>query len=283
MNGFTGRLIILPALIFINHSFGQHKAVLEINEIEWNGVQANYSKPVLKYVKEFREESDVFYLDSFNGSRLFGHIKYLPIFNDTSDRPGYVFTIIDSNNLSMNISLPTDYKVGTYDAGYKIKDQHGTRRWVGKLKYTADTSIHLSRPAWRQDNYTLQVETFKAWNSKAHVRGNQANRVLKNLYFQGMTGEKPIMKSGGKYGDENFYLQVHPVRYQWGHEVWMEFTFKLYRMQGDGKYLQLLAHTFTSSDKNVIYNGNRKNNAYEIRDSQNEYYMLITGITIIPY
>jgi hypothetical protein len=165
----------------------------------------------------------------------------------------------------------------------KVQDETGLRKWEGKLRYTPDTSVHLKRPAWRQDNYTFKIGTFRAWNAQAEVKGNNNNRVLKNLYFQGLTGEKTALQSGGKYGNENYYMRVDPVRYQWAGEAWMEITVRLFKLQTDGMYLEILAHTFNSKDKNVFYSNVHHDNAYEVRDKQNKYYMLFTEVLIIPY
>lgn len=271
-------VIILPSWTLM----ADHIAKWELSEIEWNGSIKTYN-PVLKFEQKFQTESEVFTVDTIDGIILFGKFEYLPVFNDTSDRPGFIFLLYDAGNRSFDISTPTDYKAGMYDAGSKVKDQSGLRRWAGKLRYVPDTSVHMPRPYWRQDNYTLQIETFKAWNSETEIKNNAAQRMVKNLYFQGHTGEKTPIQSGGKYGSENYYILADPVRYQWGNEVWTEITIRLHRKQSDGKLVEILAHTFSSKDKGVLYNGAIKNNAYEVRDSRDKYYMLLTGVLLIPY
>jgi hypothetical protein len=64
----------------------------------------------------------------------------------------------------------------------------------------------------------------------------------------------------------------------------MEMNLKLFLKSENGNMQQVLSHAFKSTDKNIMYNGQyKRQNAYEIRDSQNRYYMLITDVMIIPY
>lgn len=276
------RYLLFVSVIFSLSLKADHVSKFEIAEIEWNGTLKTYN-PVRKFEFRFSELSPVFFIDSIQGAPLFGRFIYVPIFSDHSERPGFVFEVFDSSDKRMNIITKTDYKQGIYDAGMKVKDQLGYRRWLGKLKYTPDTSIHLVKPVWRKDRYTLKVETFRAWNAENKKAKSENNRIIKNMYFQGYTGELTPMQSGGKYGNESFYIQVDPERYQWGSEVWLEIKVRLHRKNPDGTYYEVLAHVFPSTDSNITYSGQRKQNAYEIRDAENKYYMLLTGVLLIPY
>lgn len=275
-------ILLFVLLVLFCSAQAQHVAKLEITELEWNG-KVKTLNPAKKFEFKFTEKTDKFFIDSIGQVPIFGQLIYLPIYNDTSDRPGFEFRIVDIEKPDLDVITRTDYKAGKYDAGIKVKDMHGQRRWAGKLKYTPDTSVHLPRPTWRNDNFTLQIETFRAWNSQVSINGNKNNKVMKELYFQGTTGVKSDVRSGGRYGEENFYMQLEPIRYQWGSDVWMEMLIHLYKKQTDGQYLEILAHAFKSTDKNIFYNGVRKQNAYEVRDAKEKYYMMFTGVLIIPY
>jgi hypothetical protein len=275
-------VIVCLVYLAISVANAQHIGKFEISEIRWNGEVKTYN-PSKKFEFKFTDKSDSFFIDSIKSSVLFGRFIYQPIYNDTSERPAFEFVMGNFINTDLDIIARTDFKPGKYDAGMMVKDKLGERKWTGKLRYLPDTSVHLARPAWRKDNFTLQIETFRAWNAEADIKGNNNNKVLKDLYFQGSTGNLFEMRSGGKYGNENFYFQLEPIRYQWGLDVWTELLIHLYKKQTDGQYLEVLAHTFKSTDKNIFYNGVRKQNAYEIRDAKNKYYMMFTGVLIIPY
>lgn len=259
-----------------------HKVHLEIKEVEWNGNLKSLAHKA-PWEFDFREKSEVYFLDSIGKIKLFFTVEYVPIFSDLSDAPGFKFTLFDSADRNMDVALFTQYKKGTYDAGIKHKDAAGLRRWAGKLKYTPDTSIHLQRPSWRQDNFTFQIGSLSVWNAK--TKGKTPKRkTQKNIDFYAMTGVKSEFRYAGKYGKEKFEICIDPIRYQWGNEVWVEVTVRMYKKTESGENVEVLAHIFSGKDKNILYNGgDAKNNVYEVRDAANKYYMLISRVMLIPY
>lgn len=276
------RVLLLVMLCWsTNWLYSDHRATIEIREIEWNG-SVKVLDPIKKWDVSFRSVSETLFVDSIKGARLYVRLYYMPIYSDSSEKPGFKMLLFDSSDRRMDVNTMTQYLVGTYDAGIRQRDEFGLRRWGGKLKYNPDTSVHLQRPGWRQDDFTLQIGSYKAWNALSKDKNN-ANKMQKNLYFQGSTGKRSDMRSGGRFGKEDFEICIDPVRYQWENDVWMELTVRMFKIQQDGKRLEVLAHTFSSQDQNIIYKGGRRQNAYEIRDARNKYYMLLTDVMIIPY
>ncbi|MBS3914854.1 MAG: hypothetical protein KG003_10160 [Bacteroidetes bacterium] len=276
------RIVLCFVLFFACNANADHIAKFELTKLEWNGVIKTYS-PAKKIELSFLEWSSNLVLDTLEGEILMIAIKYEPVYNDTGERPAFRMIIFDSFNREFDLYTATDWKKGHYEAGMKEQDETGVRKWEGALRYTPDTSIHLERPAWRKDNYTFKIGTFRAWNSQAQPKRGDDNRILKDLYFQGFTGERTELKPGGKYGDENYYMMVDPVRYQWAGDAWMEINVRLFRKNPDGSYVEILAHVFSSKDKNVFFSHVTHDNAYEVRDAKSKYYMLMTGVLIIPY
>lgn len=259
-----------------------HLVTLEVSELEWNGNKIKRDKP-FKIEHRFQLESPSFFLDSVNGNALWIRFYYVPVFNDTAEFSAFKFLIFDSSNRELDFATMTRWVKGTYDAGSKLQDKHGIRRWAGKLRYTPDTSVHAVRPYWRKDNYTFVIGGFSAWNATSASKKGR-NKIQKDIYFQGLTAEPTALRAVGRHGDEKFFMSIHPIRYQWAGEVWMEMNVKLFLKSENGNMQQVLSHAFKSSDKNIIYNGQyKRQNAYEIRDSQNKYYMLVTDVMIIPY
>lgn len=276
------RVLLLVILCWsTNWLYSDHRVSLEIREIEWNG-SIKVLEPVKKWDVTFRSISETFFLDSIKGAKLYVRVYYVPVYYDSGEKPAFRMLLFDSNDRRMDVPTMTQYVAGTYDAGIRQRDEYGLRRWGGKLKYTPDTSVHLTRPQWRQDDFTFQIGSYKAWNATVNSK-NASNKLQKNLYFQGSTGHRSDMRSGGRFGKEDFEICIDPVRYQWDNETWMELTIRMFKVQSDGKKLEVLAHTFNSQDKNIIYKGGRRQNAYEIRDAKNKYYMLLTDVMIIPY
>ncbi len=275
-------IIALVLFACVSGLAADHVATLEISDFEWNGHVMKRKKP-FKLEQRFQLESNSYFFDSIDGTVLWVRFSYVPIFNDTAEFPAFRFLIFDSANRELDFATSSKWVKGTYEAGSKLQDKFGVRRWSGKLKYTPDTSIHAPRPYWRKDNYTLVIGGFSAWNATSTSKKGR-NKVQKDLYFQGLTSETTPLRAVGKHGDEKFYLSIHPIRYQWGGEVWMEMDVKLFLKTESGSMVQVLTHAFKSTDKNIFYNGNyKRQNAYEIRDSQNRYYMLVTDVMIIPY
>lgn len=280
----NGLIWFFALILFTSFSClkADHQVTLEISSLEWNGQTLKINKP-FKLEKGFQFQSESYFFDSLNGASLWVRFSYDPIFNDTAEFPAFRFMIFDSAKRELDFVTSSKWVKGTYEAGSKLQDKFGVRRWSGKLKYTPDTSIHAQRPYWRKDNYTLSIGGFSAWNATSTSKKGR-NKIQKDLYFQGVTAETTPLRAVGKHGDEKFYLSIQPIRYQWGGEVWMEMNVKLFLKAESGSMVQVLSHAFKSTDKNIFYNGNyKRQNAYEIRDSQNHYYMLITDVMIIPY
>ncbi len=273
-------LIVLSVSLQLH---ADHIARFEVKELEWNGTLKKYGNG-RKVEAKFSHNSTPVYIDSFAGSALFVKFVFAPVFSDKGQKPAFYAIVFDSNHRDQQLFSKSIFERDLYDASAREKDQSGTRRWAGKLKYIPDTAIKNVRPAWGSDHFTLMIEKVQCWRDlkkgkKPIIKGKR----LKKLYYEGYTGVPSEPKYAGKIGLEKWDIVMDPVRYQWGDEIWFEFTMRLYATTPDGKRKEILAHKFDSRNKDLQYGEVVKENAYEVRDSRSEVYMLLQRVYLIPY
>lgn len=277
------RVIIVLILFVVGPLNALHIARFDLTELEWNGTIHQFTAK-RSYEITFTDKSQPKIIDTILGHKIYVQFFFKPVYNDFGDKPGFHCVLFDSLDRNDDVDIKFIYKAGLYDAGGKVKDAKGLRRWAGKLKYYPDTSIHIAPNTWRRDNFTISVASFQAWKAvKSAKNGKVTGKELSKMYFEGQTGRPLAGKYAGKIGPDELELVVDPIRYQWDGEVWMEVVIRLFIKMPDGKKMEILAQAFDSRDRNVEYKNRQIRNAYEVRDADNIFYMLIQGIKILPY
>lgn len=256
-------------------TFASHKVKFRLESLEWNGLKKTYS-PARAWDLEFTGATEALPLDTMGNNLIFFKISVLPVYHDGGFEYGFLMEMYDKASPPNKLETQTRWVQGSYEAGSSTSGPQGNRKWTGSIRYTPDTSIHYTPPSWRKDHYTLNIGSIQTWRN-----GKEVGNTAKNLLFEGHTGEKSYHRNLGRTGGEKITLEIEARRYAWGKQTWMELTMRYYA-ESEGKKVEFLAHTFKSTDKNILQINRDIHNAYEITDKRGNKSMVLM-VKLIPY
>lgn len=259
-----------------------HVCKLSLSQLEWNGSVRVY-KTTKDFSFTFTKGSMPVFVDSFSGKKIYAKVNYQPVYSDLGTSAGFTFTLFDSISKQFTLITRTRYEKGFFDAGYKENDEWGTRQWIGKLRYTPDTAVKIPPMGWSNDNFTFTIRECKVWLTPRNGKPSYG-KLQHRLYFDGKTGKQTKPKKVGKVGKDKIYLILTPIKYVWGADRWIDIKVSIYRENDQGKKEILLEHLFAGKDKDIQYKyGRDPRNVYEVRDSNDEWYLLMIDVMLLPY